>query len=87
MKPEKLDEIDKHNFEELKRAFGNSDVALVSSYDTQEKRHVALICVVQTDADDPKMYDVIPVAVLLERDKVDRYLPPDGDIPKGQVTR
>lgn len=77
----KLRPNDKHNFEELKRAFANGDVALVDTFDVKDQKQVAMICIVERDG---KEYELTPVAALVDYDEnvFARYQPPDT---KGEI--
>ena len=73
MKPRKLSAADKANFETLKRAVFNGDLALVSTIRKRDKKHVALVCVIERD---DEMFNVRPLAIMLEGNPYDDFEDP-----------
>lgn len=73
MTPPKLRKGDRANFETLKRAFLNSNVALVSAIRKSDQQPVALLCAMSQDG-----MEVIPapLAVMIEGNPYELYEDP-----------
>lgn len=73
--PQKLRDVDKENFETLKKAFSNYDVALVSAIRKSTGESVALCCAVSMQ--NPEVI-LTPLAVMVEGDPYEEFQPPEG---------
>jgi hypothetical protein len=71
----KLRKGDKANFETLKRACDDGNLALLSSKRKSDGKDVALVCAVNWDADGGE-YEVVPLAVLVEGNPFDEFEAP-----------
>lgn len=61
--PPKLRQGDRDNFETLKQALSNGDLALVSAIRKQDQQPVALVCAIGRGGSD---YFLTPLAVMVE---------------------
>ena len=64
MKPSRLTQPQRANFETLRRAVGNEDIALVSAIRKVDGKSVALVCAMQHN--DDGTLTPIPLAVMVE---------------------
>lgn len=64
IKPPKLAEANRINFQTLGKAFGHGAVALVSAIRKSDKQPVALVCAMQQNEDET--ITPIPFAVMIE---------------------
>lgn len=65
----------KKNFETLKRAFANEDMAVVECTDKATGRPVHVLCAVAPNEDD--QFDIIPMAKLFDGNPYEELLPPE----------
>lgn len=76
-----LEEEDKANFETLRIAALEGELALVQSLRLRDREEVALVCRVYRDADGE--YIVVPLAEMVSGNPVDLYMDPTaGGGPK-----
>lgn len=67
----------KKNFETFLRAAKNGDVALTDCYDIVEKKSVRMLTAISfVDGE----YVMAPIAVMVDCDPYERYLPPGYDV-------
>lgn len=79
---EPLTEGEQANFETLRKAFANDDVALVRSADMQTGERVALVCAVYRD--DENLINMVPLGMLTPGvNPYERFVGPADDIPEG----
>lgn len=72
----KISEGYKANFETLRQAFANGDVALLDCMSTITNKPVAVICAVNRDG---KNFELVPVAKLFDVNPYEELLPPNPD--------
>jgi len=72
--PPRLRKGDRMNFETLRRAFVNGDLALVSAIRKADRKPVALVCAMQTNEDET--ITPMPLAVMIEGNPFDRFEDP-----------
>ena len=70
------------NFETLKKAFANGDVALMECFDTKENAVVAVLCAVRRHGNDIEM---VPFGKMFSGNPYEQLLPPDPDNKEGWV--
>jgi hypothetical protein len=68
----------RQNFETLLLAAKNGDLALTDCWDTVEKKPVRMLTAISCDDDGE--YIMSPLAVMVDCDPYERYLPPGYDI-------
>jgi len=77
-KPPKLRPGDKANFNTLKRAHRQGDLALVSAIRKSDQAAVALVCAMQVnnDGEHPITFTPMPLAVMIEGDPFELFEDP-----------
>lgn len=68
---------DRANFETLRKACGNNDLALVSSRRKSDGADVALVCAMQHNPDGT--FTPVPLAVMVEGNPFELFEDPMGD--------
>ena len=71
------------NFETIKRAFANGDVALVECFDRVTKKPVYTICAVDTCEQDHRF--IVPFAKMFDGNPYEELDPPTVDPPDAQL--
>jgi len=74
MKPPRLADAHKANFETLERAFKNGDLALVSAIRKTDKQAVALLCAMQVNEDET--ITPVPLAEMVNDNPFELYEDP-----------
>lgn len=79
--PPPLGDINRENFETLRRAAINGDLALVSALRKRDKTPVALVCAINREGG---MFIPVPLAVMIKGDPYKEFLPPGegGELPE-----
>ena len=67
----------KKNFETLQRASDDRSLALMECLDRQTGKQAAVLCAVNVDGG---TYEMVPVAMLLEENPYERFVPA-GELP------
>jgi hypothetical protein len=70
------------NFETLKRAAENEDLALVSAIRKSDGQPVALVCAVGFDRSSEE-FNITPFAVMVEGDPFELFEPPEATLAQG----
>lgn len=73
----KLSDWDKTNFETMRRAADNGDIALMDARRKADGKSVALVCATQREADGS--ITIVPLAVMIEGSPYEMFDPPDPD--------
>lgn len=75
-KPKTMVQKHKRNFETLKRAFENGDVALVECQRARDGEIVAMLCAMSFDGSE---YKITPFAEMVNGNPFEMYRPPNPD--------
>jgi len=76
----RLRDEDREKFEQLQAAFRHDQIALVSSRRISDRKPVALLAAVWKDAEG--MFNMLPLAELIQGDPFDQYEEPTLGHPK-----
>lgn len=68
----------KGNFDTLKHAFKQDDVAMVECFDAKAKRKVAVLAAVNRPTAEDPTYHIVPFAKLLSVKELDTLCPPSA---------
>lgn len=79
-RPTALLDTDRANFDTLKRAMENDDVALMHVREKATGHGHALLCIMSNPQDGSDDVDVIPVARMLDEDPTETYTNPADDV-------
>ena len=69
-----LADADKANFETLREACGNGDLALLSAIRKSDGKNVSLVCAMSDDGEGNAL--MVPLAVMVEGDPFEDFEPP-----------